>query len=96
MEHNDLEHMVFRMKLTYNEVENVLDMKYIDSKTIVYTLPVGTYEISDINLMLKPLLPDDVKVNFTIDAIRLRSNSTTNKTIRYTKRSFFLLGARFC
>ena len=47
------------------------------------------YEIFDIKLMLKSLLPDDVKVNITINDIRLRSNLTTNKTIRFTKKSFF-------
>ena len=38
--------------------------------------------------MLKSLLPNDVKVKITIDDIRLRSNFTTNKTIRFTKVSF--------
>ena len=27
VEHNDLEHMVFRMELTYNEIGNILDVK---------------------------------------------------------------------
>ena len=39
--------------------------------------------------MLKPSLCKDVKVNITIDDIRLRSNLTTDKTIRFTKKSFF-------
>ena len=47
------------------------------------------YEISDINLMLKSLLPKEVKVNITIDDIRLKSNSTTNETIKFTKKIFF-------
>ena len=37
-----------------------------------YTLPPSFYEIGDFNLMLKSLLPDDVKVDITIDDIRLR------------------------
>ena len=41
--------------------------------------------------MIKSLLPDEVKVKLTIDDIRLRSNLTTNKTIRITKFSFFCL-----
>ena len=36
-------------------------------------------------MMLKSLLPIEVKVNITIDDIRLKSNLTTNKTIRFTK-----------
>ena len=38
--------------------------------------------------MLKNLLPKEVKVNITIDDIRLKSNLNTNKLIRFTKRSF--------
>ena len=45
------------------------------------------YEISDPNLMLKFLLPDEV--NITIDDIRPISNLTPNKTIRFTEKSFF-------
>ena len=45
-------------------------------------------------MMLKPLLPTDVKVKITIHDFRLKSNLTTNKTVRFTKKSFFcvLLG----
>ena len=39
--------------------------------------------------MLKSLLPDELKVKITIDDIRLRSISTTNKTIRFIKKSIF-------
>ena len=37
--------------------------------------------------MLKSILPDNVNLNVTID-IRLRSSLTTNKTMRFTKKSF--------
>ena len=50
---NDLEYDVFRMELTYIEIEKILDMKYIDASTTGYTLPPGVYEINDINSMLK-------------------------------------------
>ena len=76
LEYNDLEDMVFRMGLTYSEIENILDMKYIPTLVSGYTLPLGIYEISDINSMLKSLLPNEVKVNITADDIRLRSNLT--------------------
>ena len=39
--------------------------------------------------MLKSLLPDDVKVKTTTNGVRLKSNLTTNKTIRFTKGSSF-------
>ena len=52
-------------------------------------MPVGVYEVGDIDLMIKSLLPNEVKIKFTNDDVRLRSNLTTNKTIRFTKTSFF-------
>ena len=39
--------------------------------------------------MVKSLLPKEVKVKITIDDIRLKSNLTTNKTIRFTEKFFF-------
>ena len=41
--------------------------------------------------MLKSSLPDEVKVNITIDDIRLKSNLTTDKTIKVTKKKLFSL-----
>ena len=38
--------------------------------------------------MLKPLLPDETKINTTSDDIRLRSNFNSNKTIKLTKFRF--------
>ena len=64
-------------------------MKSNDASTTGYRLSPGIYEISDIKLMLKSILPDDVKVDFTIDDIRLRSHLSTNNTIKFTKKSFF-------
>ena len=83
--------MVCRLQLTYDEIIDILDVKYIAGSIIGYTLPPGIYEISDFNLMLKSLLPDEVKVKITIDVIRLKSNLTTNKIIKFTKRSFFYI-----
>ena len=54
-------------------------MKYINASTIGYTLEPGIYEIGDSNLMIKSLLPTEVKVNNTIDDVRLRSISATRK-----------------
>ena len=89
VEYNDIEDRAFRLELTYYEIENIIDKKYIDTSSTGYTLSEGIYEISDFNLMINSLLPDEVKVNITIDHIRLGSNLTTNKTIWPTKKSFF-------
>ena len=77
--------MIFRLQLTYNKIIDILDVKYIAGSTIGYTLPRGVYEISDINLILKSLLPKKVKVNITIDDIRRKLILTTDKTKRFKK-----------
>ena len=41
--------------------------------------------------MLETFFPNEVKKNFTIDDIRLKSKSTTNKTIRFTKDIFYTI-----
>ena len=85
--------MVFRTGLTKYEIEKILDMNYIDASTIRYTLVPGIYENSDIDMMVKSLPPNEVKVNIGIDDIRLKSNLTTNKTLRLT--IFFPQNTRF-
>ena len=87
--YNDVEGLVYRFQLTYDEIIDILDLKHIAASTKGYTLPPGVYEIIDNNFMLKCLLSKEVKVNFTIDDIRLNSNLTTKKTIRFTEKSFF-------
>ena len=64
--------MVFRMELTYSEVEKILHMKKIPTSSSGYTLPPGVFESSHFNLMLKSSLPDDMKVIMAIDDIRLK------------------------
>ena len=86
--YNDLEAMVYRFQLTYDESIDLLDIKYIPKTTIGYTLPPGIYVICDNNLMFKFSLPNEVKVKITNDQVRLKSNLTTNKAIRFTKKSF--------
>ena len=39
--------------------------------------------------MLNSLLPGNVKENITIEYIRLKSNLTTNKSIKFIEKSFF-------
>ena len=85
----DLEDMVYRMDLTYDEIIDVLDIKYTSATSIGYTLPPGKYEINDLNKTLEYFSPDNVKVDITIDYIRLKSTLTINNTIRFTKNSFF-------
>ena len=81
--------MVFRMELTNSEIDRILDMKYIATSSTGCTFPPEIYEIIDINSMLKSLFPDEVKVDNTIDVIRIKSNLRKNKTTKLTKNHFF-------
>ena len=87
--YNDLEDLVYRMQLTYDEIIDVLDLKYIRTKRTGYSLSPGIYEVVDLNNTLKYVLPDNVKVTFTIDDIRLKSNIKINQTLIFTEKSFF-------
>ena len=87
--YNDLEDLVYRMKLTYDEIMDILDLKYIPTKRIGFSLDPGIYEIVDLNNTLNHILPDNVKINNTIDDIRLKSNSKTNQTLLFTEKTLF-------
>ena len=87
--YNVLKDLVYRMRLSYDEIMNILDLKYIPSKKTGYILDPGIYEVVDLNNTLKHILPDNVKVNITIDDIRLKSNLKINQTLIFTERSFF-------
>ena len=86
--YNDLKDLVYRMRLSCNEIMNILDFKYIPTKKIGYSLNPGIYEVIDLNNTLKHILPNNVKVNITIDDIRLKSNLKINQTLIFTQRSF--------
>ena len=77
------------MQLTYNEVIDVLDLKFIPTKRTGYSLNPGIYEVIDLNNTLKYILPDNVKVTITIDDIRLKSNLKFNQHLIFTNKLFF-------
>ena len=86
--YNDLKDLVYRMRLSYDEIMKILDLKYIPTKRTGYNLDPSIYEIVDLNKNLKHILPNNVKVNITIDDIRLKSNLKINQTVIFTERSF--------
>ena len=72
--YRDIEGMIYRLQLTYDEIVDMLDIKnikYTAGFTIGYTIPPKIYEITDIPSMIKSLLPNNVKVNVSIDDIKL-------------------------
>ena len=68
---------------------DILDLKYIPTKTTGYSLNPGYCEVVDINNSLSYFLPDNVKVSNTIDDVRLKSILKTNQTLIFTENSFF-------
>ena len=86
--------MVYGMDLTYDEIVHLLNVKYIAGSTRGYTLPPGICETSDKNLIIISLPAEEVELYITIDDIRLKSNLTTQKTIRITQKAFFLYDIR--
>ena len=95
VEYTDIEDLVYRMQLTYDEILDVLDLKYISTKRIGYSLNPGIYEVIDLNNTLKHILPDNVKVSITIDDIRLKSNLKIIQTLLFTEKSFFYTSLGF-
>ena len=89
VKYNDLADLEYRMQLTYDDIIDVLDLKYISTKRIGFSLDPSIYEIVDLKNTLKHILPDNVKVNITIDDIRLKSNLKINQTLIFTEKSFF-------
>ena len=57
LDYHDLKYLVYRMHLSNDETMDVLDTKHFPSKRTGYTFQAGVYEVSDIKLMLKSLLP---------------------------------------
>ena len=70
VKYRDLEDMVYRMKLTYDEIVDLLDLKCCSGSIVGYALQPGLYDISD-NLMLESLVLNDVKVKNIIDDNRI-------------------------
>ena len=87
--YNDLDDLVYRMRLSYDEIMDILDLKYIPTKRTGYNLNPGIYEKLDLNNTLKHILPNNVEIVIIIDDIRLKSNLKINQTLIFIKRSFF-------
>ena len=72
----------------YSEITERLDTKFNATSSTGCSFTPGRFEISDLNLMLKSILPDDVKVIIIIDDIRLRANLSSKKTMKSIENSF--------
>ena len=75
--------------MTFVEVRDILDLKYIPARRTGYSLNSGFYELVDLKKTLKNILPDNVKISVIIDDVRLKSNLKTNQTLIFTKKILF-------
>ena len=89
VKYNDLKDLVYRMQLTYDEIIDILDLKYIPTRKTGYSLNPGIYEVVDLNNTLNYILLNNVKVSVTIDDVRLKTNLKANQTLIFTEKSFF-------
>ena len=72
VKYNDLEDLVYRFQLTYDEIIDILEFKKIPAKRTGYSLNPSIYEVVDLNNTLKYILADNVKKGVTIDDVRLK------------------------
>ena len=71
--------LVYGMELRSDEIMDVVDINNFPSEKTVDSLLPGIYEISDNSKTLACFLPDNVKVTFTTDDIRSKSNIKKSK-----------------
>ena len=89
VKYNDLRDLIYRMQLTYNEIIDLLDLEYIPTKRIGFSLNPNIYNVVDINNSLKYILPDNVKINVTIDERKYKTDLKINQTLIFKNKSFF-------
>ena len=63
--YKNLECMIYRMELFFGEIEDTFDVKDKTASINGYILPPSIYEITDINLILQSLFPNEVEVKIT-------------------------------
>ena len=89
VKYNDLEDLVYRFKLTYDEIMDMLDLKYIPTKRTGYSIEPNIYNVVDLNKTLINILPNNVKINITIDERKYKTDLKINQTLIFTNKSFF-------
>ena len=83
---NDIEDIVYRFQLTYDEFVNVLDLKYIHTKRIGCSLKRTMYQIGNINNTLKIFYPVMRKEVLTIDEKIYKLILKINQTRIFTEK----------
>ena len=89
--YNDLEDLVYRFRLTYDEIIDILDLKYIPTKRTGYSIEPNIYNVVDLNITLKNILPNNVKIDINIDERKYKTDLKINQTLIFTNKSFFYI-----
>ena len=89
VKYNDLEDLVYRFRLTYDEIMDILDLKYISTERMGYSIEPNIYNVVDLNKTLKNILPNNVKIDITIDERKNKTDLKINQTLIFTNKSFF-------
>ena len=87
--YKDIRDLVHRMRLTYDEIMDIIDLKYISTKRVGYSLTPNIYNVVDLNNALKDILPDIIKINVIIDERKYKTDLQINQTLIFTNKSFF-------
>ena len=74
VKYSDLRDLIYRMQLTYNEIIDILDLEYIPTKRIGYSIEPNIYNVVDLNKTLKNILPNNIKINITIDGKKYKTD----------------------
>ena len=89
VQYNDLEDLVYRFRLTYDEIMDILDLKYISTERMGYTIEPNIYNVVDLNKTLKNILPNNLEIDITIDERKYKTDLQINQTLIFTNKSFF-------
>ena len=79
------------MQLTYDEIIDLLDLKFIPTTRIGYSKKPNIYQTSDINNTLKNILPDNAEISVTIDEKIYKSSLKIHQTLIFTNKISFTL-----
>ena len=87
--YGDLKDLVYRMQLTYDEIIDILELKYIPTKRMGYSIEPNIYNVVDLNKTLKNILPFNIYIYITIDERKYKTDLKINQTLIFTNKSFF-------
>ena len=77
------------MRLSYDEIMDILDLKNISTKRMGFSKEPNIYNVVDLNKTLKNILPNNIKIDISIDERKYKTDLKINQTLIFTNKSFF-------